>query len=186
MLGSRVRAPAESQIIALVRKLAKRPHLGCGDLVCRFDSDLGHMLSKLETVKQNLSQIKIWESEGKPLAEVARILEMKYDTLSKHLKILGETYQLNPNRKGILHKESRKTWQELLVSNCSNSLKRKRLIEDKVKEEKCEICGLSEWMGKPIPLELHHKDLNHYNNDINNLQILCANCHMQAHNYCNN
>lgn len=144
------------------------------------------MLSKLETVKQNLSQIKIWEAEGKPLAEVARSLGMKYDTLSKHLKTLGETYQLNPNRKGIPHKESRKTWQELLVSNCSNSAKRKRLIEDKVKEEKCEICGLSKWMGKPIPLELHHKDLNHYNNDINNLQILCANCHMQAHNYCNN
>ena len=40
-------------------------------------------------------------------------------------------------------------------------------------------------MGKPIPLELHHKDLNHYNNDINNLQILCSNCHMQEHNYCN-
>ena len=27
---------------ALVRKLEKRPHLGCGDFVCRFDSDLGH------------------------------------------------------------------------------------------------------------------------------------------------
>ena len=76
--------------------------------------------------------------------EVARSLGMKYDTLSKHLKTLGKTYQLNPNRKGIPHKESRKSWQEILNSNCSNSAKRKRLIEDKVKEEKCEICGLSE------------------------------------------
>jgi 5-methylcytosine-specific restriction endonuclease McrA len=28
-----------------------------------------------------------------------------------------------------------------------------------------------------LPLELHHKDRNHFNNDLNNLQILCPNCH---------
>ena len=42
---------------------------------------------------------------------------------------------------------------------------------------------LSEWMGKPIPLELHHKDGNHYNNDLSNLEILCPNCHAQTDNY---
>lgn len=40
-------------------------------------------------------------------------------------------------------------------------------------------------MGKPIPLELHHKDCNHYNNNMDNLIILCSNCHMQSHNYSN-
>lgn len=53
-----------------------------------------------------------------------------------------------------------------------------KLFRDKVKEEKCEYCGNSEWMGKPIPLELHHIDFNHYNNSLDNLQILCSNCHM--------
>lgn len=62
---------------------------------------------------------------------------------------------------------------------------KKLLIERGIKENKCECCGLSEWIGKPIPLELHHKDFNHYNNSLDNLQVLCANCHMQAHNYCN-
>jgi hypothetical protein len=60
-----------------------------------------------------------------------------------------------------------------------------RLIEEGIKEARCECCGLSTWNGKPIPLELHHKDLNHYNNDLDNLQILCSNCHMQAHGYNN-
>lgn len=67
----------------------------------------------------------------------------------------------------------------------TNAKKRQILIDRGIKESKCKCCGLSEWMGKPIPLELHHKDFNHYNNSLDNLQILCANCHMQAHDYCN-
>jgi 5-methylcytosine-specific restriction endonuclease McrA len=85
----------------------------------------------------------------------------------------------------LKHYEHRASIEQVLASNRNNSTKRKRLIEDGYKEEKCECCGLSEWMGKPIPLELHHKDFNHYNNSIENLEILCSNCHMQKHNYCN-
>lgn len=119
------------------------------------------------------------------MVEVARNLNIKYDTLKKYLKILGVSYKINPHRKGLKHYESRKTIQSILNGNSTNANKRRRLIEEGIKEEKCECCGLSEWMEKPIPLELHHKDFNHYNNSLENLQILCSNCHMQAHNYCN-
>ena len=99
---------------------------------------------------------------------------------------MGIEYSGNSSRKGFSHKEQRKSAEELLQGNASNSAKRRRLIEDGIKDSKCEICGLSEWMDKPIPLELHHKDFNHHNNTLSNLQILCSNCHMQAHNYNNN
>lgn len=56
---------------------------------------------------------------------------------------------------------------------------KQKLIRDGLKEAKCEICGLSEWQGKPIPLELHHIDCDHYNNELENLQIVCPNCHAQ-------
>lgn len=138
----------------------------------------------MNVVEENIELIKEWESQSLPLMEVARRLNMKYDTLKKHLKVLGVSYKLNPYRKGLKHPESRVDIERLLNGNSSNSSKRKRLIEEGIKEAKCECCGLSEWMSKPIPLELHHKDFNHYNNSIDNLQILCANCHMQAHNYC--
>ena len=141
--------------------------------------------NKRYIVENNLSLIKEWEKLGTPLMEVARNLNIKYDTLRKYLKILGVKYKLNPNRKGLSHKEARISLECILKGNSTNSSKRRRLIEEGVKEEKCECCGLSEWMGKPIPLELHHRDFNHYNNSLDNLQILCANCHMQAHNYCN-
>lgn len=54
---------------------------------------------------------------------------------------------------------------------------RLKLIEDGIKPEYCEICGISEWLDKKAPLELDHIDGNHFNNEISNLQILCANCH---------
>ena len=65
----------------------------------------------------------------------------------------------------------------------SASLK-ERLIKAGLKESRCECCGNSEWNGKPIPTELHHIDGNHNNNALNNLQILCPNCHAQTDNYC--
>ena len=42
---------------------------------------------------------------------------------------------------------------------------------------KCECCGISEWLGQPINLEIHHVDGNRSNNDLSNLQLLCPNCH---------
>jgi 5-methylcytosine-specific restriction endonuclease McrA len=51
------------------------------------------------------------------------------------------------------------------------------MFKDGIKERKCELCGISEWLGIQLPLELHHKDGNHLNNNLHNLQILCPNCH---------
>ena len=51
------------------------------------------------------------------------------------------------------------------------------MFKDGLKEKKCEICGISTWFNIELPLELHHKDGNHYNNQLDNLQILCPNCH---------
>ena len=60
----------------------------------------------------------------------------------------------------------------------------KKLIKENIKERKCESCELTEWKGKEIPLELHHIDGNNSNNDLNNIQLLCPNCHYQTDNYC--
>jgi len=53
----------------------------------------------------------------------------------------------------------------------------------KFRGHKCEDCGLSEWKGGNIPLELHHIDGNRSNNEVNNLQLLCCNCHALTPNY---
>lgn len=48
---------------------------------------------------------------------------------------------------------------------------------------KCECCGAEEWIGNPIPLEVHHNDGNTLNNELKNLVLLCPNCHALTKNY---
>lgn len=145
------------------------------------------MNSKLEYIKENLPLINQMIEEKRPKFEIARVLGVKYDTLNKNLKLLGIEYEGNPNRKGIPHLEGRVLLDEYFSGNrhVAASRLRNKLIEEGIKEEKCECCGLSEWMGKKIPLELHHKNMNHYDNRLENLQILCSNCHSLAHEYSN-
>ena len=47
----------------------------------------------------------------------------------------------------------------------------------------CECCGISDWMGKSLTLEVHHKDGNSNNNVRTNLILLCPNCHSQTDNW---
>lgn len=58
-----------------------------------------------------------------------------------------------------------------------------RLIKSGIFERKCYNCNGIEWMGEPIPIELHHKNGNTENNTIENLTILCPNCHALTDNY---
>jgi HNH endonuclease len=60
---------------------------------------------------------------------------------------------------------------------------RRRLISEGYKKHQCENCGLTNWQEQPIPLELHHA--NGINNDhrLENIQLLCPNCHAQTHTY---
>ena len=54
---------------------------------------------------------------------------------------------------------------------------RRRLINEGVLERRCSDCKLDTWMDQPIPLELDHIDGNHQNNALDNLRLLCPNCH---------
>lgn len=64
----------------------------------------------------------------------------------------------------------------------SHNLK-KRLISEGVLQHKCSLCGITEWMGKPSPIELDHIDGNNKNNSLDNLRLLCPNCHAQTDTY---
>lgn len=61
---------------------------------------------------------------------------------------------------------------------------KERLINNDLKEYKCERCGIDEWCGGRLVIELHHINGDPTDNRIDNLQLLCPNCHSQTHNYC--
>lgn len=48
---------------------------------------------------------------------------------------------------------------------------------------KCSICGIFEYQGQKLTLEIEHKDGNSCNNKKDNLCLLCPNCHSQTNTY---
>jgi DNA-binding CsgD family transcriptional regulator/predicted DNA-binding protein YlxM (UPF0122 family) len=58
-----------------------------------------------------------------------------------------------------------------------------RLIEAGMKTAACERCGITEWEGEPLSLALHHINGDGDDNRLENLSLLCPNCHSQTPNF---
>ena len=111
---------------------------------------------------------------GDNYARVRRLLELNEITWNK---------EYSPWNKGIKYKTKQYSLEDILSNKIyySNINRlRSRLIKNGYKENKCEVCGLS---GEEVSLELRHIDGNHSNNKLENLQILCPNCHSKTPNY---
>jgi 5-methylcytosine-specific restriction endonuclease McrA len=75
--------------------------------------------------------------------------------------------------------------KEILVENSTfqtNKL-RHRLLNEGVKKHRCENCGLTNWNKKPIPLEIDHINGKCNDHRLENIKILCPNCHAQTKTY---
>lgn len=75
--------------------------------------------------------------------------------------------------------------ESLFRENCKHqrTVLRRNIIKNNLIPYKCAICGLTEWNGKTLSLELDH--INGINNDnrLENLRFLCPNCHSQTCTY---
>lgn len=83
-------------------------------------------------------------------------------------------------RGAVRTRPQRKPIEELLRPGVNRNHLRLRLLADGLKDARCERCGLTEWLGKPAPLQLHHVNGDGRDNRPENLQILCPNCHSQT------
>ena len=128
--------------------------------------------------------------ESESLIEVCRKANIvpttgNYDTLKKVIK--NNCIDVSHFKRNGGTTTKKKDLSEYLTKGAKvSSFKLKnRLLKEGIKEAKCENpeCGLSEWHGQPIPLELHHINGDNTDNRLENLQILCPNCHALTDNY---
>lgn len=122
-----------------------------------------------ESYRELASKIGYAPDGGSAIKAVKEMIKI-YQLDVSHFKGQGHTKNLNKYRTPIeryLNNEVRITSHKL----------RKRLLEEGFFEYKCCCCGLKEWLNQPIPLELHHKDGNKNNNNLENLELRCPNCH---------
>ena len=130
-------------------------------------------------ILERKDEILQWINENQSKAFICKQLQCKQDTLNTYLKKMNILYAGNQGGKGIKTDPKYKTAIEYIQNNgeIKSSKLKDKLIRDGLKENKCELCGISSWMGVNLVLELHHKNGNHYDNNLNNLMILCPNCH---------
>lgn len=80
-------------------------------------------------------------------------------------------------------KRKKRPLETILVENStyeSTSNLKTLLYKENIKIAKCEQCGIDQWQNKPAPLQLDHINGIRTDNRIENLRILCANCHAQT------
>ena len=132
------------------------------------------------------SEIEQWIAENQSKAYMARQLECNPKTITSILKKLDIDYSGNQSGKGMAKSNGKEMpLLEYLEksSDVQSNKVRKKLLNEGYKDYQCECCKLTEWLGEPIPLELHHKDGNHNNNTLENFQLLCPNCHAKTSSY---
>ena len=128
-------------------------------------------------ILERKSEILQWIDEGKSKNFISQQLKCKPETLNSYLQKMGIEY------KGIVNNIVSATYIPAKeYFNQEKSISSTKLKEN-YKEAKCECCGLTEWLNQPITLELHHKDGNHSNNELDNLELLCPNCHSYTENW---
>lgn len=115
----------------------------------------------------------------------AASLGIKFDTFKRYA-IKYNCYNPNPSGKGMTKKGNAIPLIEILSGKHpqyqSNKL-RLRLLKEEIFKHECDSCKLRKWLNKPIPLELEHKDGNSSNHELENLRLLCPNCHAQTDTY---
>ena len=143
------------------------------------DADLAEIVRTSVSIAQVLRRLGYNPSGGMHRFVSAHIRRLELNT--EHFT--GQAWARG--RRGFPTRPARPL-EAILVANSiySSATLRQRLIREGLKEPRCEICGLTTWRGEPLPLALDHINGDPCDNRLENLRILCPNCHALTDTWC--
>jgi hypothetical protein len=177
-------------------------HAGIADITGKSKSSIRHWLNKYD-LKTNATRKRKtpinWTKDLVTTAvgvsinysEVLRYLGLSthygnFETLKKYLKEYDIDHSHFTGAPRHANVNVSRTLEEVMVrdSTYNRSNLKKRLLTEGILLNECSICGLGdEWCGKPIVHQLDHINGINYDHRIENLRMLCGNCHGQTPTY---
>lgn len=163
----------ECQTENLVVGSSNLPRSTMSSLISKFsDFEFSNLVKESESISDIATKLG-YRSKGGGVTKLIkdRIKELNIDIS-----------HFNRYAKGSLA-ERNKPLEDILVQNSTytnNTSLKKRLLEAQLIEYRCYICGISEWNNQPLSLQLDHINGNNKDNRIENLRLLCPNCHSQT------
>ena len=127
-------------------------------------------------------------NEAKSLVDILKILNKRQSKANiEELTTLLDKYGIDHHTLPIKLIRDKIPLKDILVENSSyqSTKLKKRLVDEGIKQDRCEICGQGNtWNDKLLVLQLDHINGIHTDNRLENLRIVCPNCHTQTDTFC--
>jgi HNH endonuclease len=124
-------------------------------------------------------------ARGLASMEIARVLGHSISQCEAHFGFARQTFMDGAKRGDLVTRPHAAPIEIYLVKGrrTNRTHLKRRLLATGLKQNRCERCGIESWLGEPLSMALHHVNGDGLDNRLENLALLCPNCHAQTPNF---